>query len=439
MKKRRTRSIPIVAASLLLLLVSGCGGDCIQIGGVGGCDVDKAQPATPAPPPEIFLTGTAATGLAISGGYIQAKCRDGYGWGFTHLDGNFTVRVENGVAPCVVRVTNPADASSLHTVVALESASTPFSITPLTNLASGRVLGQSPAEFFEAFDAQIAFQRIRPVAITSAQEEVKNIFGAVLNVEDLGNFMTTRVKAASVADPNGGDAVDKALDTLKRQFTVGQIRTLEDALISGDQAEMIRQNALEMVVSNTRYLIADAGVDQSAVVGNPVILDGSASKSTGSEPIIYSWEMVTRPIGSNASLNSTLSARTTFAPDLPGSYVINLVVNNGRDPGSSDMVTVVARPVNILPTAVAGPSRTVVVGQRVQLDGSGSFDPNGDALQFSWVMAGRPSGSGSVLEQPTSVSPSFVADVRGTYTIRLVVRDSIGFGPQQSVVKIVAF
>ncbi|HLJ17642.1 MAG TPA: PKD domain-containing protein, partial [Bryobacteraceae bacterium] len=45
------------------------------------------------------------------------------------------------------------------------------------------------------------------------------------------------------------------------------------------------------------------------------------------------------------------------------------------------------------PVANAGPDQVVSVGQTVQLDGSGSFDPNGTIVQYSWTYAGSvPSG-----------------------------------------------
>lgn len=81
------------------------------------------------------------------------------------------------------------------------------------------------------------------------------------------------------------------------------------------------------------------------------------------------------------------------------------------------------------PVAVAGLDQAVVTGQTVQLDGSGSNDPNGDPLTFSWTIASRPAGSASVLSGATTVNPTFVADVAGVYVVELSVNDG---GEQRS-------
>ena len=64
------------------------------------------------------------------------------------------------------------------------------------------------------------------------------------------------------------------------------------------------------------------------------------------------------------------------------------------------------------PVANAGPDQTVAVGALVHLTGSGSTDPNGIPLTFSWSLTTRPSGSTAVLSSATTVNPTFVADMR---------------------------
>jgi PKD domain len=74
------------------------------------------------------------------------------------------------------------------------------------------------------------------------------------------------------------------------------------------------------------------------------------------------------------------------------------------------------------PVANAGANQTVNIGTTVTLDGSGSTNPSGaGALTYSWMFSSRPPGTNSVLTFDTTVSPSFVADVAGTYVITLTV------------------
>jgi hypothetical protein len=58
----------------------------------------------------------------------------------------------------------------------------------------------------------------------------------------------------------------------------------------------------------------------------------------------------------------------------------------------------------------------------VDLDGSGSSDANGDQLSYQWDLT-APAESSARLSGATSSTPSFVADVAGTYVVALVVND----------------
>lgn len=77
------------------------------------------------------------------------------------------------------------------------------------------------------------------------------------------------------------------------------------------------------------------------------------------------------------------------------------------------------------PTSNAGPDQNVVVGNVVNLDGSGSSDHNNLSLAFSWILQTKPTGSVAALLSPSSSSPSFLADLVGTYIATLVVNNGV--------------
>ena len=73
------------------------------------------------------------------------------------------------------------------------------------------------------------------------------------------------------------------------------------------------------------------------------------------------------------------------------------------------------------PVANAGANQTVSPGATVQLDGSGSSDPDGNPLTYHWSQT---SGPTVTLSSPTAVQPTFTAPASAaTLTFQLIVND----------------
>ncbi|MEM6928634.1 MAG: PKD domain-containing protein [Myxococcota bacterium] len=91
---------------------------------------------------------------------------------------------------------------------------------------------------------------------------------------------------------------------------------------------------------------------------------------------------------------------------------------------------------NQAPVADAGDDFTAVVSNEVFLDGSDSFDPNGDPLTYTWVLQQSPPGSVSFLINDTRVESSLFLDRPGTYLVELAVSD--GFESSRDSIEILA-
>jgi len=179
--------------------------------------------------------------------------------------------------------------------------------------------------------------------------------------------------------------------------------------------------------------VADAGEDQTVFVGDLAILDGSGSYDPDQNyPLTYEWQIVSKPAGSAAILSLSVDAdasdgsQTSIEIDVNGDYMIQLLVTDSKGLVSEPAFVVVSTD-NSAPVANAGADQYFEnEGINIQLDGSQSFDADGDPITFDWIITTKPVGSSAQLSNSTTVNPTFVADLLGTYIIELVVTDDLG-------------
>jgi len=165
---------------------------------------------------------------------------------------------------------------------------------------------------------------------------------------------------------------------------------------------------------------ADAGPGQDVLIESTVTLDGSGSSST-TATLIYRWSFSSRPTDSNAVLSDSTRVNPSFTADIEGEYILNLVVNDGRLDSASDQVTITASTTNSTLVAHAGPYQNVSTSSTVTLNGSESS--GADALNYLWSFVSIPTDSSAVLSDVNNVSPTFNADLDGSYVIQLIVSD----------------
>ena len=218
---------------------------------------------------------------------------------------------------------------------------------------------------------------------------------------------TTAVRPSFVADKTGLYAIDL---------------TVNDGVLTSPPS---RVYVVAIAFSNARP-VAAAGPDQAVTVGQIVHLDGSASTDADTATLGYSWLMASRPAGSAAALSDRAAVKPVFLADVAGTYILELVVNDGLLNSTPDIVVVTAQPpVNLPPTANAGPDQSVPSGSLVHLDATGSHDPEGAPLLYQWSFTAKPAESGAELSDPSSATPTFTADVRGVYSVQLIVSDGL--------------
>jgi hypothetical protein len=183
---------------------------------------------------------------------------------------------------------------------------------------------------------------------------------------------------------------------------------------------------------------AHASLDEMVPVGTPATLDGSASESPTGLPLSYQWALTAKPSGSAAFLTTPNSVRSTFTPDLPGTYTATLVVSAIGVASQPAAVSTTAVTGNVAPQANAGPDGSAVPGRPITLDGRASRDANRTALTYSWRILEQPQGSNPTLANATSATPTFTADAAGRYVLALTCSDGSLTSAVDQVVIVVA-
>lgn len=167
--------------------------------------------------------------------------------------------------------------------------------------------------------------------------------------------------------------------------------------------------------------VANAGSDQTVPRNTTARLDASMSLSRSGVPLVYQWHIDSAPAGSTAVLSSTSAVMPSLVPNVQGTYAISLIVHDTTCVSSPSVVHVVS--VNSAPVANVGPNQTVPKTTAVTLDGSASYDPNGDPITYAWTLSSKPPGSAATFSSSTAAKPTFTADLAGTYLATLVVSD----------------
>ncbi len=202
---------------------------------------------------------------------------------------------------------------------------------------------------------------------------------------------------------------------------------------------VVRDGSLSSLPDETTVTIrnvppaADAGEDYEMIVGGTAVLDGGGSADPNEDPVSFSW---TQTLGIPVALVGVNNRTATFVPASQGIYGFQLVTSDGRLSSPPDEVWVIVNsPANRAPTADAGQDQTVTEGDTVRLNGSGSFDADGDTLSYAWSQVDGPESV--LLEGAATVQAQFEPSEPGIYEFQLVVHDGeVASGPNRVTVTV---
>lgn len=177
--------------------------------------------------------------------------------------------------------------------------------------------------------------------------------------------------------------------------------------------------------------VADCGTDLVGRVDERAELDGSDSFDPEGGEITYSWALAVAPDCSALTSTDVYNADqpvSALVPDCEGLYLMTLVVGDGTNWSDPDYCAVDVADGNRLPEAEAGESVDLpyCAPNPFHLNGWGSYDLDGDSLQYLWTVVAVP-GTSTVtdadFDDPTLPDPQIPWDVPGAYSFELQVHD----------------
>ncbi len=160
--------------------------------------------------------------------------------------------------------------------------------------------------------------------------------------------------------------------------------------------------------------------NQSGTAGSAYALSATFSDAgVNDSPWSYTidWgDGSTATTGSTTSQSTAITASHTYAA--AGTDTVRVTVTDKDGGAGSAKTPVTVTVVNHPPTAAPGGPYSGMEGAAVALNGSGSSDPDGDAITYAWSFGDGTTGTGA--------TPSHVYADNGSYTVSLTVTDSKG-------------
>jgi len=218
---------------------------------------------------------------------------------------------------------------------------------------------------------------------------------------------------------DGSKSYDLEKDTLSFNWSTPSSIVLSDSLIAkptftapnwmvdtsvfitlqiSDYFEKSAIDTLELFIVSNLPPIAIAGPDQLVKPDSIVMLDGSASYDPdGAMLNLFSWESSSNISLLGPSLDDSISF---IVPDYGTDSVITFTLEVQDIEKSSKDIVAISIVDNFPPIAIAGPDTIVIEGRSLQLDGSKSYDLEGENLSYLWkVLSGYMIGpSGKILK-----------------------------------------
>ncbi|KKO72876.1 PKD domain-containing protein [Kerstersia gyiorum] len=299
----------------------------------------------------------------------------------------------------------------------------------LRNLAAGLGAALFLAACGGGGDSSPPAETSLPIADAGSNQTVN--MGDTVTLRGSGNSPnqgSLSYKWTLAGKPTSSTATLSGDSTQAPSFTADLPGTYTADLIVHDGTASSKPSRVVITANNTEP-VAITQTQYSVRLGTATLgLDGTASLApTGSSGALsYLWTLLEKPEGSAGNISDYTSGNATLHLDIAGSYILQLVVShNGKD-SQPARVEVTVSSGNAPPVAVAE-DITIKLGETARLDGSASYDPDQQPLQYRWRFAqygAAPAYSPlPELANANSARPSFTPAAVGDYLLEFFVYD----------------
>ncbi|WP_159916582.1 PKD domain-containing protein [Pantoea sp. 18069] len=283
-----------------------------------------------------------------------------------------------------------------------------------------------------------------PLAVVTPQTQGV-LLGATVTLDGSASLAPTGADAAALTyqwrlteQPEGTATTLRSAASAKASFTADKVGIYRATLVAGHGSKLSAAVEAVVTVSTTNSApVIGLNVPATAVRGQTIVLDASASQDPDGTPLHYRWNFAREiaqaiPQGSSATITNASSARASFVPDAGGSYVVDLTIYDGSVATTQRSTIIVTKPEGAANTAPVARIGSVLyegvdaleyeIGAWATPPGTRSHDIDGDTLTHKWTWwntatpGARETATGSSLNLGRSLPA-------GTYQAELVVND----------------
>ncbi|WP_170328201.1 PKD domain-containing protein [Ruegeria arenilitoris] len=170
--------------------------------------------------------------------------------------------------------------------------------------------------------------------------------------------------------------------------------------------------------------VPSARFDQlHAETGVPLAIEPYASTDIDGDVLVADAGILVAPAPSSPQISTDIDGLSLVTVDQPGDYLVALDVADGSFSAQDHILVVAGANKNLRPVARIAPVTSTQVGTALTLDGSQSYDLEGDFIQHSWALISAPSGSTAGISSEQTGTAVLTPDLPGAYVVQLSVED----------------